>query len=81
MESEWYRPLLDYYKLTALISVTRHSGGNYGKQVKRARQVLEDLGRVRPPPRHHMANLEKKLKWALEAPPGVSTQEYDRGRS
>jgi len=79
MESEWYAPLLEYYKLTSMIYMTRHMGGNYKKHAKMAREILDELRRLRPPPPHHIPRLEHKLRWALEAPPGVSSDDYGRG--
>jgi hypothetical protein len=77
-DPEWFDLAGEYGRVTAVIHMTRLMGGNYLKDEKKAREML---GRLRSMGFPQMEWLEAKLKWALEAPAGVSSHDYLRGRS
>jgi hypothetical protein len=78
MGSVWFDLANEYSKLLAKIYVTRHLGGNYKKDAKKAQEMLEELRRMHFP---QMSWLEKRLVWALEAPAEVTSDDFMRGQS
>ena len=69
--------LSEYLKLTALIYISRHQGWGYKKHERQARNLLDELRRTKSFP---TMRIERNLIWALEAPPGVSKDDYFRNK-
>jgi hypothetical protein len=78
MANDRLSTLNEYLKLTALIYISRHQGWDYKKHERQARKLLDELGRMRAYP---TMRIERSLIWALEAPPGVSKDEYFRNKA